>query len=55
MREDSQIDFAVGNGFLHVWRGLHKKVSQMLAVIDFFKQRNYQENVVSKEEILQIT
>ena len=44
-REDSQIDFVMGN----VW-GLLKNVSQILAIIDFFKQRNYRRNLVSKEE-----
>ena len=29
---------------------LHKNVSQILAIIDFFKQRNYWKNLVSKEE-----
>ena len=29
---------------------LRKNVSQILAIIDFFKQRNYRENLVSKEE-----
>ena len=29
---------------------LHKNVSQIIAIIDFFKQRNYQKNLVSKEE-----
>ena len=28
----------------------HKNVSQILAIIDFFKQRNYRKNFVSKEE-----
>ena len=53
IREDSQIDFATGNVFLHVWGGgggLHKNVSQILAIIDFFKQRNYWKNRVRKEE-----
>ena len=30
--------------------GLHKNVSQILVIIDFFKQRNYRKNLVSKEE-----
>ena len=30
--------------------GLRKNVSQILAIIDFFKQRNYWKNLVSKEE-----
>ena len=30
--------------------GLRKNVSQILAIIDLFKQRNYQKNLVSKEE-----
>ena len=30
--------------------GLHKNVSQILATIDFFKQRNYRKNLFSKEE-----
>ena len=30
--------------------GLLKNVSQILAIIDFFKQRNYLENLVRKEE-----
>ena len=30
--------------------GLRKNVSQSLAMIDFFKQRNYRKNLVSKEE-----
>ena len=52
-REDSQHDFATGNVFLHVGGGrggLRKNVSQILAVIDFFKQRNYRKNLVSKEQ-----
>ena len=54
MREDSQIDFVVGNVFC-TFRGvsvLDKNVSQVNsnAIIDFFKQRNYQRNLVSKEE-----
>ena len=38
---------------MHVWGGgggLRKNVSQILAIIEFFKQRNYQKNLVSKEE-----
>ena len=44
--------FCNGKRFLHVWGVgvLHKNVSQILAIIDFFKQRNYQKNFVSKEE-----
>ena len=48
--------FCYGKRFLHIWGGgggvsvLHKNVSQILAIIDFFKQRNYRENLVSKEE-----
>ena len=49
-REDSQIDFVRRSVFLHVWGGLRKNVSQILAIIDFFKQRNYRRNLVSKEE-----
>ena len=30
--------------------GLHKNVFQILAIINFFKQRNYGKNLVSKEE-----
>ena len=30
--------------------GLHKNVSQMLAIIEFFKQRNHRVNLVTKEE-----
>ena len=30
--------------------GLHKNVSQILAIIDFLKQRNYWKNLVRKEE-----
>ena len=30
--------------------GVHKTVSQILAIIDFFKQRNYWKNPVRKEE-----
>ena len=30
--------------------GLRKNVSQILAIIDLFKQRNYRKNLVSKEE-----
>ena len=30
--------------------GLHKNVSQIFAIIDFFKQRNYRKNLVSKGE-----
>ena len=52
VREESQIDFALGNvsctfGEVGV---LHKNVSQILAIINFFKQRNYWRNLVSKEE-----
>ena len=52
VREDSQIDFATVNVFLHVSGVgvLHKNVYQLLATIDFFKQRNYRKNLVSKEE-----
>ena len=61
VREDSQIDFATGNVFCTLGGGgggggrggvsvLHKNVSQILAIIDFFKQRNYRTNLVSKEE-----
>ena len=54
-REDSQIDFAqYGKRFLHVWGGggggLRNNVSQILAIINFFKQRNFRKNLVSKEE-----
>ena len=31
-------------------RVLHKNVPQILAIIDFFKKRNYWKNYVSKEE-----
>ena len=45
----------LGETFLHVWGrggggGLRKNVSQILAIIDFFKQKNCRKNVVSKEE-----
>ena len=30
--------------------GLRKNVSQILAIIDFFKQRNYRKSLASKEE-----
>ena len=30
--------------------GVRKNVSQILALINFFKQRNYRKNFVSKEE-----
>ena len=30
--------------------GICKNVSQIWAIIDFFKQRNYRKNLVSKEE-----
>ena len=53
-REDSQIDFVTRNFFCTFGGGgggvLRKNVSQILAIIDFFKQRNYQKNLVSKEE-----
>ena len=47
--------FCYGKRFLHAWGeggggGLHKNVSQILAIIDFFKQRNYRKNLLSKEE-----
>ena len=29
---------------------LHKNVSQILAIINLFKQRNYRKNLISKEE-----
>ena len=48
-REDSQIDFAMGNVFFARLAGC-KNVSQILAIIDFFKQRNYWESLDSKEE-----
>ena len=51
VREDSQIDFALGNGvFFHVWGRvgvLHKNVSQILAIIDFFKQKKLLEKTLS--------
>ena len=52
IREDSQIDISTGNfSFARLGGGgLHKNVSQILAIIDFFKQRNYRKNLVSKEE-----
>ena len=56
IREDSQIDFATENVFWMLGGGggggveLHRNISQILAIIDFFKQRNYWENLVSKEE-----
>ena len=54
-REDSQIDFATGNVFCKFGGGgggggLRKNASHILALIDFFKQRNYRKNFVSKEE-----
>ena len=52
-REDSQIDFVTGNVFCTFGGGgggLRKNVSQILAIIDLFKQRNYRKNIVSKEE-----
>ena len=51
-REDSQINFVTGNVFCTFGGGggLRKNVSQILAIIDFFKQRNYQKNLVSNEE-----
>ena len=51
-REDSHIDFVMGNVFCTFGGGggLHKNVSQILAIIDFFKQRNYRKNLVSKGE-----
>ena len=55
VKEDSQIDFATGNVFFAIFffgggGWLHKNVSQILAIIDFFKQRNYWKNLVRKEE-----
>ena len=56
IREDSQIDFATGNvsfarlGWGGGGGGGHKNVSQISAIIDFFKQRNYRKNLVGKEE-----
>ena len=50
---DSQVDFPTGNVFCTLGRGggeLHKNISQILAIIDFFKERNYWENLVNKEE-----
>ena len=51
-REDSQIDFVTGNVLCTFGGGggLRKNVSQILAIIDFFKQINYRKNLVSKEE-----
>ena len=49
-REDSQIDFVTGNVFCTFWGRLRKNVSQILAIIDFFKRRNYRKDLVSKEE-----
>ena len=44
--------FSYGKRFLHIWGVgvLHKNVSQILAIIDFFKERNYRKNRVRKEE-----
>ena len=36
--------------FAHFGGGLFKNISQILAIIDFFEQKNYQKNFVSKEE-----
>ena len=44
LRETFFCTFGGGGG------GLHKNVSQILAMIDVFKQRNYQKNLVSEEE-----
>ena len=55
VREDSQttgnVSFArLGEGGERgrEGEGLHKNVSQILAIINFFKQRNYRKNLVSK-------
>ena len=58
-REDSQIDFATGNIFLHVGGGgggggvgvSHKNISQILATESIFSSRKITgKNLVSKEE-----
>ena len=65
IREDSQIDFATGNVFCTFGGGggrgggggvgvLQKKVSQILAIIDFFKQRNYRKKPCQQGRILQV-
>ena len=52
-REDSEIDFATGNVFCtFVGRGLRKNVSQILAIIDFFKQRNYRKTLSARKNII---
>ena len=54
VREDSQTTGNVsfvrfgGGGGGREGEGLHKNVSQILAIINFFKQRNYRKNLVSK-------
>ena len=50
LRDDSQIGFATGNVFCTFGGGLYKNVSQILEIIEFFKQRKYRKNLVSKEE-----
>ena len=52
MREDSHKSILLRETFLHFCFGedLHKNVSQILAIIDFFKQRNCWKNLISKEE-----
>ena len=56
IREDSQIDFARENVFSTFveggWGALHKNVSQVLAIIDFFKQRNYWKTVSVRKNII---
>ena len=42
--------FCYGKRFFACVGVLHKNVSQIVAIIDFFKQRNYRKNCVSKEE-----
>ena len=48
--------FCYGKCFLHgffFWGGgLHKNVSQFLATIDFFKQRNYRKTLSARKNII---
>ena len=50
--------FCYGKRLLHVWGGgggigvSHKNVSQILAIIDFFKQRNYRKKPCQQGRIL---
>ena len=54
LREESQIDFAIGNVLLHTWGMgvLHKNVSQILARMDFSSREVAEKTLSVRENII---